>query len=166
MADEGVRFTSFYAAPYCGPSRASLLTGCYPPRVSLAFNHGPNAKTGIHPDEITLPEILKKQGYATMHIGKWHLGDHPRFLPRRHGFDSFFGLPYSNDMWPYHPKMPVTENEDAWMIAARLARRQARPVRPGQRCLRDPRRTRAKALHSIDRCGLRAGYSLRVHVPG
>ena len=65
MAREGMRFTSFYAAPFCGPSRAALMTGCYPPRVSLAFNHGPKSKTGIHPDEITIAEILKDAGYAT-----------------------------------------------------------------------------------------------------
>jgi len=119
MADEGIRFTCFYAAPFCGPSRAALMTGCYPPRAGLAFNHGPNAGTGIHPDEITIAEILKGQGYATMHIGKWHLGDAPPFLPTRHGFDKYFGLPYSNDMWPYHPKMPVREGEDQRMKAAR-----------------------------------------------
>lgn len=119
MATEGIRFTSFYAAPFCGPSRASLMTGCYPPRVGLAFNHGPGAQTGINPNEITVAELLKEQGYSTMHIGKWHLGDHPRFLPTRHGFDKFFGLPYSNDMWPYHPKMPVTDSADPRLVAAR-----------------------------------------------
>ena len=119
MADEGIRFTSFYAAPFCGPSRAALMTGCYPARASLAFNHGPNAKTGIHRGEVTLPELLKGRGYATMHIGKWHLGDHPKFLPTRHGFDKYLGLPYSNDMWRYHPNMPPRENEDERMIAAR-----------------------------------------------
>jgi len=119
MADQGMRFTSFYASPFCGPARASLMTGSYPPRASLAFNHGPGAKTGIHPNEVTIAEVLKSQGYATMHIGKWHLGDHPKFLPTKHGFDKYFGLPYSNDMWPYHPRMPITENEDPRMIAAR-----------------------------------------------
>ena len=119
MADEGIRFTCFYAAPFCGPSRAALMTGCYPPRASLGFNHGPNARTGINPGEITIAEVLKGQGYATMHIGKWHLGDAPRFLPTRHGFDKYLGLPYSNDMWPYHPKMPIREDEDQRMKAAR-----------------------------------------------
>jgi arylsulfatase A-like enzyme len=95
------------------------MTGSYPPRVSLAFNHGPKATTGIHPDEITLPEVLKTRGYATMIIGKWHLGDAPEFLPTRHGFDEYYGLPFSNDMWPYHPRMAITENEDPRMIAAR-----------------------------------------------
>ncbi len=119
MAQEGVKFTSFYAAPFCGPSRAALMTGCYPPRVSLAFNHTPGAKTGINPDEITIAELLKTQGYATMIIGKWHLGDAPEFRPIRHGFDHWYGLPYSNDMWPYHPKMPPRPNEDERMKAAR-----------------------------------------------
>lgn len=119
MAAEGVRFTSFYAQPFCGPSRAALMTGSYPPRVSLMFNHGPGSKTGIHPNEITLAEMLKGQGYRTMIVGKWHLGDRPEFLPTRHGFDQYFGLPYSNDMWPYHPLMPPKPNESPRMKAAR-----------------------------------------------
>ncbi|MHC4800152.1 MAG: sulfatase-like hydrolase/transferase, partial [Planctomycetota bacterium] len=119
MADEGIRFTSFYSAPFCGPSRASLMTGSHPPRVSLAFNHSPKARTGLNPHEITIAEVLKSQGYATMLIGKWHLGDHPKFLPTKHGFDTFFGLPYSNDQWPYHPRAPVTENEHPRLTAAR-----------------------------------------------
>ncbi len=120
LAAEGIRFTSFYAAPFCGPSRAALLTGTYPPRNSLAFNHGSKTReTGIHPDEITIAEILKKQGYQTMMFGKWHLGHAAPFLPHRHGFDHWFGLPYSNDMWRYHPVMPPTANEDERMRAAR-----------------------------------------------
>lgn len=119
MAREGIRFTSFYAAPFCGPSRAALMTGSYPPRLSLAFNHGPRAVTGIHPDEVTVAELLKDQGYATRMIGKWHLGDAPEFLPHRHGFDSWFGIPFSNDMWRYHPVMPLREPEDERMISAR-----------------------------------------------
>ena len=119
MAREGIRFTSFYAAPFCGPSRAALMTGSYPPRASLAFNHGPKETTGIHPGEITVAELLKAQGYATMMIGKWHLGDAPPFLPHRHGFDRWFGIPFSNDMWRYHPLMPVREPEDERMVSAR-----------------------------------------------
>ncbi len=119
MAREGMRLTSFYAAPFCGPSRAALMTGSYPPRASLAFNHGPRATTGIHPDEITVAELLKERGYATRMIGKWHLGDAPEYLPHRHGFDSWFGIPFSNDMWRYHPVMPVREPEDERMISAR-----------------------------------------------
>ncbi len=119
LAREGIRFTSFYAAPFCGPSRAALMTGCYPPRNSLAFNHGPKSTTGIHPDEVTIAEILKDQGYRTMMIGKWHLGSREQFFPHHNGFDHWFGMPYSNDMWPYHPVMPITENEDERMKSAR-----------------------------------------------
>ena len=115
MASEGIRFTSFYAAPFCGPSRAQLMTGCYHARVGHSHNESPGAMTGLHPDEITIAEILKEAGYATMHIGKWHLGDAPQFLPTRQGFDRFFGLPFSNDMWPYHPKMPPRPNEGSLM---------------------------------------------------
>ncbi len=118
MAMEGVRFTSFYAAPFCGPSRAALMTGSYPPRASLAFNHGPKANTGIHPDEVTIAELLKGAGYRTMMIGKWHLGDAPEFLPIRNGFDAWYGIPFSNDMWRYHPKMPPRPDEDERMKAA------------------------------------------------
>ena len=119
MAREGVRLTDFYAQPFCGPSRAALMTGSYPARVSLAFNHIPRARTGIHPNEITLAEILEGRGYATAIVGKWHLGDAPEFLPTRHGFSSWYGLPYSNDMWPYHPKILEREDEDERMRASR-----------------------------------------------
>ena len=119
MAAEGVRLTSFYAAPFCGPSRAALMTGSYPPRNSLDFNHTPEATTGIHPDEITVAEILQEHGYATKMIGKWHLGDAPPYRPHRHGFDSWFGIPYSNDMWRYHPMMPTRKPEDERMQGAR-----------------------------------------------
>jgi len=105
MAAEGARFTDFYvAAPSCTPSRAALLTGCYPQRVGLPAVIGPRSKIGISAEETTLAELLKARGYATACIGKWHLGDAPQFLPTRHGFDEYFGLPYSNDMWPHHPE--------------------------------------------------------------
>lgn len=105
LAAEGVRFTSFYAAQaVCTASRAALLTGCYPNRIGLLGALGPGSKTGIHPDEWTLAEVLRTRGYATAIFGKWHLGDAPEFLPLRHGFDTYFGLPYSNDMWPWHPE--------------------------------------------------------------
>lgn len=101
MAAEGRRLTSFYAAPVCSPSRASLMTGCYPKRV-LPIPHVlfPAYATGLHPEEITLAELLRDRGYATAIVGKWHLGDQPEFLPTRQGFDEYFGLPYSNDMGP------------------------------------------------------------------
>ena len=98
MAAEGMRLTSFYAAPVCTPSRAQMMTGCYAKRVSLPDVLGPVSRIGINSAERTVADLLKQQGYATMCIGKWHLGDQPQFLPTRHGFDQYLGLPYSNDM--------------------------------------------------------------------
>ncbi|MBI3910966.1 MAG: sulfatase [Armatimonadetes bacterium] len=101
LAREGVRFTDFYAAaPVCTPSRAALLTGRYPTRTGLTRILNPRSQDGIDADEITLAEVLRPLGYATACIGKWHLGHQPQYLPNQHGFDYFFGLPYSNDMVP------------------------------------------------------------------
>ena len=100
MAAEGRKLTSFYAAPVCSPSRASLLTGCYPKRVGIPQVLFPGNATGLNPAERTLPELLKERNYRTMCVGKWHLGDQPEFLPTRHGFDQYYGIPYSNDMGP------------------------------------------------------------------
>ena len=106
LAAEGTRFTSFYVSqPVCTASRASLLTGCYANRVSMAGALNHQSKVGIHPDERMLQELLKAKGYATACYGKWHLGDRPPFLPARRGFDDFAGLPYSNDNGPLHPTM-------------------------------------------------------------
>jgi arylsulfatase A-like enzyme len=105
MAREGVRLTDFYVAqPVCSASRAALLTGCYPNRIGILGALNPSSKHGISDTEKTIAEVLKPRGYATAVYGKWHLGHHPRFLPARHGFDDYFGLPYSNDMWPKHPE--------------------------------------------------------------
>ncbi len=120
MAAEGIRFTDFYAQPFCGPARAALMTGTYPPRNSLMFNHIPRARTGIHPNEVTIAELLRDRGYATAMVGKWHLGDAPEFLPTRNGFDSYFGLPYSNDMWPFHPKIERRPDEGERMRYTRM----------------------------------------------
>jgi arylsulfatase A-like enzyme len=104
MAGEGIRFTDFYqAAPLCSPSRGAMLTGCYPRRIGFDIFEGsgvlfPGQGVGLNPDEITFARILKGRGYATRMIGKWHCGDQPEFLPTRHGFDGYYGLPYSNDM--------------------------------------------------------------------
>ncbi len=107
LAAEGTRFTDFYAASsVCTPSRAALLTGCYPQRVGLPNVLGPRAKIGISDQEVTIAQMLKPLEYATACFGKWHLGDEPQFLPTRHGFDEYFGLPYSNDMRPRHPENP------------------------------------------------------------
>jgi len=104
LAKDGVRLTDFYTAQaVCSASRTALLTGCYPNRVGILGALGPAAKIGISRGETLLPEILQQRGYATACFGKWHLGHHPEFLPTRHGFDVYFGLPYSNDMWPKHP---------------------------------------------------------------
>ena len=105
MAAEGIRLTNFYVAQaVCSASRAALLTGAYSNRIGIqgALNH--TAQHGINPDEMTIAEILKQRGYATAIHGKWHLGHHKEFLPVHHGFDEYFGLPYSNDMWPRHPE--------------------------------------------------------------
>jgi arylsulfatase A len=105
LAREGRRFTNFHVAqPVCSASRAALLTGCYPNRVGIHGALGPAARVGIGDSEITLAEMLKERGYATGMAGKWHLGHRQRFLPVHHGFDEYLGLPYSNDMWPFHPE--------------------------------------------------------------
>jgi arylsulfatase A len=98
LAAEGMKFTSFYATPVCSMSRACLMTGCYNARVSIPGVLFPGSQIGLHPDEVTLAEVLKQKGYATICIGKWHLGHREPFLPTRQGFDSYFGIPYSNDM--------------------------------------------------------------------
>ena len=101
MAREGIRLTSFYAAaPVCTPSRAGLLTGRYPIRSGMSNNRSPSSTDGIPPSEITLAEALKARGYRTAAIGKWHLGHLPPYLPTSNGFDTYFGIPYSNDMMP------------------------------------------------------------------
>ncbi len=126
MAREGMRLTSFYmAAPVCTPSRAALMTGCYPMRVGLArgSRHAvlfPGDPHGLHPQEITVAEALRDAGYATGCFGKWHLGDQPGFLPVDQGFDTWRGIPYSNDMWPRNrswqfPPLPLMRDR---MVAA------------------------------------------------
>ena len=99
MAREGTRFTDYYAAaPICSPSRAGLLTGCYPRRVgNHIWVHRADSRSGIHPDELTLAELLRTNGYATACVGKWHLGFHEPFLPRNQGFDHYFGLLHNLD---------------------------------------------------------------------
>ncbi|MCG6187345.1 sulfatase family protein [Maribellus maritimus] len=110
MAEDGIRFTDFYmASSVCTPSRAALLTGCYPERIGLNNVLFPNSMPlgqkngmaiGLNPTEITIAELLKSKDYKTACIGKWHLGDIPEFMPLNQGFDEYFGLPYSNDMIP------------------------------------------------------------------
>jgi len=99
LAAEGIRFTDFYSAYcVCSASRASLLTGCYQPRISMRGVLGPHTRTALHPDEVTIADMLRNRGYATAMVGKWHVGDTPETLPTAQGFDSYFGIPYSNDM--------------------------------------------------------------------
>jgi arylsulfatase len=110
MASAGMRFTNFYdAQPVCSASRAGLLTGCYPNRVGIHGALGPKSKVALGHQETTIAELVKPLGYETAIFGKWHLGDHKDYLPGSQGFDEYFGLPYSNDMWPKHP-----ENPTAW----------------------------------------------------
>ena len=118
MAREGRIFTDFYVTQaVCSASRAGLMTGCYNVRVGIFGALSPKARHGIHADEVTLAEICKQKGYATACYGKWHLGHHKKFLPLQHGFDDYFGLPYSNDMWPYHPAvrhLPMEQRKKRW----------------------------------------------------
>ena len=115
MASEGRRFTNFsVTSAVCSASRSALMTGCYHHRVGITGALGPRSNIGLHPNEETIAEIFKKKGYATACYGKWHLGDHPEFWPLNQGFDEYFGLPYSNDMWPLHPdvvKLPPDSAE-------------------------------------------------------
>ncbi len=119
MQKEGIFFTQFYSPQaVCTASRAGVLTGAYPNRIGFAGALDHTSKMGLNPDEQTIPELLRTKGYKTAAYGKWHLGHLPEFLPRKHGFDEFFGIPYSNDMWPnhptgknYYPPLPLIENE-------------------------------------------------------
>jgi len=123
MAADGVRFTDFYmASPVCSPSRGAMMTGCYPPRISFGSFEGrgvlyPGQAVGLNPKEETIAKLLKKADYKTKLIGKWHCGDQKEFLPTRHGFDSYYGLPYSNDMGRQHeddiyPPLPLLRDEE------------------------------------------------------
>ncbi|MEM9663520.1 MAG: sulfatase [Bacteroidota bacterium] len=127
MALEGVRFTQFYAgASVCTPSRAALLTGRLPVRSGMASDGSrvlfPDSRYGLPASELTLAEVLREEGYATAALGKWHLGHRAAYLPTRHGFDVFFGIPYSNDMSPAtnprwdraqgFPPLPLMRNEE------------------------------------------------------
>lgn len=118
MAKEGRRFTDFVVpSAVCSASRASLLTGCVHRRVGISGALGPHAKHGLHQREMTMAELCKQKNYATAIFGKWHLGHKKEFLPLQHGFDEYFGLPFSNDMWPYHPgvrKLPMEKRIKRW----------------------------------------------------
>ncbi len=122
MATEGTRFTDFYmASPVCSPSRGAMLTGCYPPRIGFGEFDGcwvlfPGMPIGLNPSEVTVARLLKDTGYATKIVGKWHCGDQKEHLPTRHGFDSYYGIPYSNDMGiqreeDKYPPLPLLRDE-------------------------------------------------------
>ena len=117
MAEEGIKLTQFYVAnTACTPSRAALLTGTYAHRIGMDGGKlkvtFPGDSRGLNPNEITLAEMLRENGYATGCFGKWHLGDQPQFMPLAQGFDTYFGIPYSNDMWPLHTsKNPITKRK-------------------------------------------------------
>jgi arylsulfatase A len=150
MAAEGARLTGFYvAAGVCTPSRAALMTGCYPKRLGMAEGDGfpvllASDKKGMSPDEVTIAELLKSAGYKTGMFGKWHLGDQPEFLPTRQGFDEYFGIPYSHDIHPFHgqqkkynfPSLPLLEGEtvvemdpDADYLTKRITERAVRFIK-------------------------------------
>jgi len=123
LAQRGIRFTDFYmAAPVCSPSRGAMLTGCYPPRIGFGRFEGryvlfPGQPVGLDPAEITIARLLQQSGYATRIVGKWHCGDQKEFLPTRHGFDSYYGLPYSNDMGirfegDEYPPLPLLRDDE------------------------------------------------------
>lgn len=121
MAAEGIRFTNFLSAQaVCSASRSALLTGCYPNRIGFSGAFFPNSKVGINPDEMTLAELFKEKNYATAIFGKWHLGDNKKFLPLQHGFDEYYGIPYSNDMWPvwYDGKPATPEQKNKYQFPA------------------------------------------------
>ena len=130
LADDGMLFTNFYSAQaVCSASRAGLLTGTYPNRIGIHGALSPGSKIGLNTNEKTIAEVLKEKNYKTAVIGKWHLGHQKEFLPLNHGFDYYYGIPYSNDMWPvdfdgnqitdpnnwkkkYYPQLPIIENYD------------------------------------------------------
>ncbi|MDA0933797.1 MAG: sulfatase-like hydrolase/transferase [Planctomycetota bacterium] len=165
LAREGVRFSDFYVSqPVCSASRASLLTGCYANRIGIHGALGPGSRNGIGDEELTLAELCKQKGHRTAAVGKWHLGHHPRFLPTRHGFDEFYGIPYSNDMWPHHP-----ENPKAWGDLPTLDGEEVVGLNTDQNRFTGDFTKRAVAF--IDRCAAEdAGFFLYVahpmpHVP-
>ena len=152
LATEGMRFTDFYmAAPVCSPSRGAMLTGCYPRRIGFgSFDNGawvlrPGFATGLNTSEITIAGLLKTRGYETKLVGKWHCGDQPEFLPTRHGFDSFYGLPYSNDMGrqpprEHWPPLPLLRDEEVIQQQPDQAGLTERYTEECVRFLRQPRR--------------------------
>ncbi len=121
LAASGARLSNFYAQPTCGPSRAALMTGYNPARIGMNFDPLPESPRGLPDEPTTLGEMFRSAGYRTGYFGKWHLGDRPEHRPMAHGFDQYFGLPYSNDMWPFHHNMPLPKGvpADERLLAAK-----------------------------------------------
>ncbi|MCP4506949.1 MAG: sulfatase, partial [Fuerstiella sp.] len=141
LASDGMKFTDFYSSsPVCTPSRASLMTGCYPRRVGMHEDFTghwvliPRSRRGLNPEEVTVAEALKSKGYSTACVGKWHLGDQPEHLPTQHGFDHYYGIPYSNDMQSARrgdPPLPLVKQNsviEAPADQATLTKRYTRQV--------------------------------------
>lgn len=137
LAAQGMRFTNFYdAQAVCSASRSALLTGCYPTRIGMSGALDHTSEIAMNPNEETIAEVLKTQGYKTAIVGKWHLGCKPAFMPLQQGFDEFYGLPYSNDMWPvgydgkpwkdtsfwraHYPPLPLYDGEKVVKILNKL----------------------------------------------
>ena len=115
LADDGMLFTNFYSAQaVCSASRAGLLTGTYPNRIGIHGALFPKSEVGLNTSEKTIAEVLKEKNYKTAVIGKWHLGHQKKFLPLNHGFDYYYGIPYSNDMWPVDFDGNQIENDNDW----------------------------------------------------
>lgn len=161
LAAEGMRLTSFYAAsPVCSPSRAALLTGCYPPRIGFGDFDGapvlfPGHPMGLNPSEVTIAKLLSEAGYATSLVGKWHCGDQPEFLPTEHGFDEYFGLPYSNDMgrqaW-YADLPPYTEFLESLGVHLPTEEMPPLPLLDGAEVLEEQPRQEDLTRRYVDRC--------------
>lgn len=148
IAKEGIRFTDFYmASPVCSPSRGAMMTGCYPPRIGFGSFDGrwvlfPGQPVGLNTAETTIAKLLQQGGYATKLVGKWHCGDQKAFLPTRHGFDSYFGLPYSNDMGiqtevDTYPPLPLLRDEEVIQAQPDQAALTERYVDESVRFIRD-----------------------------
>ena len=184
LARDGIRFTDFHVAQaVCSASRAALLTGCYPNRIGIAGALSPSARHGLAAEETTLAELLRARGYRTACVGKWHLGHHPPFLPTRHGFDEYFGLPYSNDMWPHHseakpgrfPPLPLFDGDrvvdpdvtpaDQATLTARYAARAVEFIERAGRA-GDGRPFFLYLAHSMPHVPLFAGTDFRGKSPG
>lgn len=151
LATEGMRFTDFYMlSPVCSPSRAAMLTGCYPPRIGFGTFEDrpvlfPGQPLGLNPEEITIAKLLKQDGYHTKLIGKWHCGDQLEFLPTQHGFDSYYGLPYSNDMGiqyetDTYPPLPLLRDNEVIQAQPDQTSLTERYIEEAVRFIRDTQR--------------------------